>query len=224
VVPYSRTGVVGLALLLLSCAAGKEIVPDLSKINDTTTWSVINGEPRFTVEDGIRAVRLFPPGGNRPGSNVGMALLEGVEFGEGSIDVDLKGQGPDHASFLGIAFAVADEKTYEAIYFRPFNFVSDDPTHRAHAVQYIDWPEHTWEALRKQSPGVYEAAIEPVPDPAGWFHSHIEVTKKTVSVFVNNTDKPCLVVNRLSNPEKGRLGLWVDSAEGAFGNLKLRRD
>ena len=220
----SRTWALGLALLPLSCAGGKEIVPDLSKINDATTWSVTNGEPHFAAEDGIGVARLFPPGGNRPGSNVGMALVEGVEFSEGTIDVDLKGQGPERASFLGIAFGLADERAYEAVYFRPFNFASDDPSHRGHAVQYIEWPEHTWEALRTQSPGVYEAAIEPVPDPAGWFHSHIEVTKRTVSVFVNNAEEPCLVVNRLGSRESGRLGLWIDSAEGAFANLRIRRD
>ena len=51
--PFSRTWVVGLALQFLSCSAGKEIVPDLSKINDTRTWIVINGEPRFAADEAI---------------------------------------------------------------------------------------------------------------------------------------------------------------------------
>ncbi len=155
------------------------------------------------------------------GSNVGMALIDGLEFAQGTIRIDLKGNGRERASFLGVAFGVADPKTYEAVYFRPFNFQADDPLRRAHGVQYVAWPDHTWEALRTRTPGAYEAAVDPVPDPAGWFHARIEVAKRQVRVFVNDANKPCLVVNRLGSLDKGRVGLWVDSQEGWFANLKV---
>jgi hypothetical protein len=207
---------------LLACAALRPITPELARINDRKAWSVINAESsNASLEDGKRVVRLAPKGGNMKGSNVAMALVEGVEFGEGTIEIDLKGNGNAQASFLGVAFGSSDGKTYEAIYFRPFNFQADDATHRAHAVQYIAWPEHTWEKLRTQTPGSYESAVDPVPDPARWFHARIEVAKKKVSVFVDDAMKPCLVVDRLGVVEKGRVGLWVDSQEGAFANLKI---
>jgi hypothetical protein len=51
-------------------------------------------------------------------------------------------------------------------------------------------------------PGVYKSSVNPVPDPAGWFHARIEVTKKKVSVFVNEAKEPCLIVDRLASREK----------------------
>src|SRR5581483_7687111 len=152
----------------------RAITPDLAQIKDGKTWNVINAEFNTFVEEGKRVVQLKPKGESRKGSLLGMALVEGLEFAEGTIDIDLKGKGKMRASFLGIAFNVADEKTFEAVYFRPFNFLRDDKALRAHAVQYVAWPDHTWENLRKAQPGVYESAINPIPDPAGWFHARIE--------------------------------------------------
>jgi hypothetical protein len=68
---------------------------------------------------------------------------------------------------------------------------------------------------------VYESAVKPVPDPAGWFHARVEVTKEKVSVWVDDGKDPCLVVHRLSGRPKGMVGLWVDSNQGAFRNLKI---
>jgi hypothetical protein len=197
------------------------IAPDLAKINDGKTWTVLNGDAIAATEDGRSVVRLAPRGGNRKGSNVGLALLAGVDFVEGTIEVDLEGNGSAQASFLGVAFGTSDGTSYEAVYFRPFNFQAEDALHRGHAVQYIAWPEHTWEKLRTQTPGAYEAAVDPVPDPARWFHARIEVAHKSVRVFVDGATKPCLVVDRLGGADKGRVGLWVDSQQGAFANLKL---
>ena len=88
-------------------------------------------------------------------------------------------------------------------------------------MQYVAWPDHPWEKLRKERPGVYESAIAPVPDPADWFHVRVEITKRNVSVWVDGAKKPCLVVERFVVRERGAVGLWVDSKEGAFRNLKI---
>jgi hypothetical protein len=213
-----RTAVV---LLLASCAGPTAIRPDVTRIEDPKTWSVANVESHAAVEDGRHVLRLAPVGGNRKGSNVGLALVTGVTFAEGAIDVDLRGQGEASASFVGVVFGVVDPGRYEAVYFRPFRFRSADAVERSHAVQYVAWPEHTWEALRAKSPGVYEAAITPVPDPAGWFHARIEVGRATVKVFVDGAAQPTLVVNRLRTANGG-IGLWVDSQEASFTNLQIR--
>jgi hypothetical protein len=207
-------------LVVASCAGQSALRPDVTKIDDARAWSTTNVEAHAVVEAGKQVLRLAPAGGNRKGSNVGMALIAGVTFGEGAIDVDLRGGGEAAASFLGIAFGVADASTYEAVYFRPFRFRSTDAVERSHAVQYVAWPEHTWEALRARAPGVYESAIAPVPDPAGWFHARIEIARTTVKVFVDRAAQPTLVVTRLGSAT-GRVGLWVDSQEGAFANLEL---
>jgi Domain of Unknown Function (DUF1080) len=202
-------------------AEDKAITPDLSKINDPKRWSVINASSETATEEGEQVVRLKPRGKSNTPSDIGLALIEGVEFTEGTLEIDLKGKGKQEASFLGLAFSVADGNTYEAIYFRPFNFMREGNGFRQHAVQYVAWPEHTWEKLRKAKPGVYESAVKPVPDPSGWFHSRIEVTKQTVCVYVDDTKEPCLVVDRLASREQGKVGLWVDSKEGSFRNLKI---
>jgi hypothetical protein len=209
------------ALLLASCAGQTAIRPAVTGIGDATMWSIVNAESHVALEDGKQVLRLVPVGGNRQGSNVALALVTGVTCGEASIDVDLRGRGEASASFVGVAFGVADPDHYEAVYFRPFRFRSADAVERSHAVQYIAWPEHTWEALRARSPGVYEAAVAPVPDPAGWFHAHIEIRRSVVQVYVDGAAQPALVVNRLRTASGG-VGLWVDSQEGSFANLQIR--
>jgi hypothetical protein len=218
-------GPLGLLLvsLSLSCAADRRIAPDLAAIDDATSWHVVNGEVHVAVEDGASVVRLVPPGGNRKGSNVGMAFVQGLELDEGTIDVDLRGLGEERASFLGVAFGASGEGAFEAVYFRPFHFRQADPVRRAHAVQYVAWPDGTWEALRARAPGVYEAAVDPAPDPAAWFHARIEVTAKTVRVFVDGAPRACLTVERLRTAAKGKVGLWVDSGEGSFARLTILR-
>jgi hypothetical protein len=196
------------------------LTPDLAKIENDKVWSVINADCRTAMEDGKRMVRMRPKGGNLGGSNVGLALAEGVDFAEGTIEIDLKGNGKYDRRFMGVAFNVVDGKTFEAVYFRPFNFMADDPF-RERAVQYVCWPQHTWEKLRGGSPGVYESSVKPVPDPGGWFHARIEVAKNKVRVWVNDAREPCLVVDRLTNREKGKIGLWVDSNEGTFSDLTV---
>ena len=78
-------------------------------------------------------------------------------------------------SFLGIAFHVVDWTTYDAVYFRPFNFRAASEEQRSHAVQYISHPGNTWQKLRAERPGQFEKAIDPAPDPDGWFHARIVV-------------------------------------------------
>jgi hypothetical protein len=210
-----------LAYTPLCLAQQKAVEPDLSRVNDGKTWSLANADCATATEGGKSVVRLRPKGKVAAGSNVGMAWVEGLEFAEGTLEIDLRGKGKLAASFLGVAFGAADGKTFEAVYFRPFNFLRDDTALRAHAVQYVAWPDHTWEKLRKGKPGVYEAAVKPVPDPGGWFHAKVEVTKQKVSVWVDDAKEPCLVVDRLGNRAKGMVGLWVDSQEGAFRDLRI---
>ena len=166
-------------------------------------------------------VRLKPHGDPAVGSNIGLALVNNLKFSEGTLEIDLRGGGKQEPSFVGLAFGVVDTKTFEAVYFRPFRFADDNPEARSHAVQYVAWPEYTWERLRREKPGVYEAAIQPVPDPAEWFHVRIHVTKQQVSVSVEGSANPCLVVDRLAH-RTGDVGLWVDSMPGAFRHLRIQ--
>jgi hypothetical protein len=203
-------------------AESQSVAPDLSRIRDGKTWSVINADVRAATEDGKSVVHMAPKGGDHPDrSNIGLALVQGVTFSEGTLEFEIKGKGRVERSFPGIAFDVTDGNKFEAVYFRPFNFMATGPF-RARAVQYVSWPDHPFERLRAEKPGKFEAPVNPVPDPSGWFHARVEVTNKTVRVWVNDGKEPCLVVERLGARGTGKVGLFVDSREGVLANLKIR--
>src|SRR5258708_2349745 len=95
----------------------------------------------------------------------GVAYLRGVEFGDGTIEFDVRGKDVQGQSFVGVAFHGVDSTTYDAIYFRPFNFRTPDPARHSHAVQYISHPTYTWQRLRTERPGVFEQPVSPAPYP-----------------------------------------------------------
>ena len=126
---------------------------------------------------------------------------------------------PPGSNFVGFAFRVVDKQTYDAVYFRPFNFRAEDAEQRAHAVQYISHPKYPWEVLRKDKPGQYEKPIVPAPDGDAWFHVRIVLEKPKVSVYVNDGKEPSLVVKELNDRKGGGMGLWVFG--GYLTNLKI---
>lgn len=160
------------------------------------------------------------------GSGQGVALtgivwLKGVDFKTGTIDVDLRGRDVFQNSFLGIAFHGVDTTTYDAIYFRPFNFQSPDTLRRKHTVQYISEPNFSWDKLRAEHPLVYEGAVNPFPLATAWFHAHIVVKESEIAVYVNNSAIPSLTVKKLNNRQSGLIGLWNNGVPGDFANLVI---
>lgn len=155
----------------------------------------------------------------------GVVWINGMSFSTGTIEVDLKGQDVYQRSFLGIAFRGTNDSTFDAVYFRPFHFLSTDPVRRARGVQYISLPEYRWQTLREAHPGVYEHDVDPVPDPADWFHARIVVRDEDVEVYVNNGEKPSLRVHLLSGRKRGMIGLYTaDRSGGSFANLSIETE
>jgi hypothetical protein len=64
----------------------------------------------------------------------GVAYLEGIEFANGTIELDVRGKDAQQQSFLCVAFHRVDGATYDAVYFRPFNFRAVDPERRLCAL------------------------------------------------------------------------------------------
>lgn len=153
----------------------------------------------------------------------GLLWLDGHDFGNGVIELELRGRDLAGRSFVGVAFHGDGEEAYEAIYFRPFNF--KDRERGGHAVQYVSMPAHDWSVLRRDFPGIYENNIHPVPQPVdGWFHVRVVVDAPTVQVYVERADEPCLQIEQLSERGKGRVGFWVgNGSEGWFRNLMLTK-
>jgi len=191
--------------------------PDLTGLTNGRGCSVVN-RALSTFKDGPRnGVRLDE------GLGEGLVRFGGSEFGDGTIELDVRGKNVAQKSFLGVAFLGADDRTYDAIYFRPFNFKSNDPARRAHGVQYVSHPDYPWKRLRTEHPGPYENPVEPTPDPDAWFHVRVIVAGPKVSVFVNDAKQPNLAVQRLSTRKSGWVGFFVgDESGGDFANLRVR--
>ncbi|MCJ7446199.1 MAG: DUF1080 domain-containing protein [Bacteroidales bacterium] len=154
--------------------------------------------------------------------NDGIAWLTGVEFSDGSIELDIKGKDVFQQSFVGIAFHGADNQTFDAIYFRPFNFQSTDPVRKIHAVQYISHPDNTWQLLREKQNSKYEKAVNPAPNGNEWFHVKIIVKYPQVTVYVNGSSEPSLSIEKLSNRKTGKIGLFAgNNSDGDFANLQI---
>jgi len=170
-----------------------------------------------SLSDGAkRGLRLSEHAGD------GVAYLRGIELGKGTIEFDVKGKDVQGQSFVGVAFHGVDGTTYDAIYFRPFNFRAEDPARRSHAVQYVSHPTYTWQKLRAERPGIFEQPVSPAPDPNTWFHVRVVVASPKISVFVGEAKEPSLVVNQLSDRATGLVGLWVgNNSGGDFANFKI---
>jgi hypothetical protein len=192
-------------------AMSQTVRPDLRNFDQ---WRAVNRTMKGINEDGKQGLQLNA----RPGD--GLLLLNGSKFAQGTIEFDVKGKNLPGQSFVGFAFHVQDDKTYEAIYFRPFNFMNTDPARQSHSVQYVSQPAYGWEKLREEHPGKYENTVNPVPQPEGWFHVRIVVDGNTVKAFVNNSDKPSLEVEKISKVGNGNVAFWVgNNSEGSFANL-----
>lgn len=152
----------------------------------------------------------------------GIGIIEDVKFENGSIEIELLGENNPGKSFIGIAFNIQDDQTYEAIYFRPFNFVAEEQIRKEHMVQYIFHPEFTWKKLREERTGEFENEISNPPNPDDWFKAIIHIKEKKVEVYVNDLSEPVLIVDRLTTTKSESIGIWTGyGSSGRFKNLKV---
>lgn len=208
-------------VLLLCAGAGTQaqvvLRPDLARIGSGDGWTLAN-RGAVTETDGARTIVTFD---GRPGD--GAAWLEGLEFENGTIEVSIRGKNNPGMSFVGVAFRGVDDETYDAIYFRPFNFFADNDLSRSHMVQYISHPENTWSRLRQEHTDVYENALVNPPNPDEFFRARIVISKPEVRVYVEDDAEPSLVVNELTDRRGGRIGLWMgNNSDGSFAELVIR--
>ncbi len=174
-------------------------------------------------------------GGARGGPGAGeanrvnhLALVDGLEFANGTIEVDLAGEPSAGASggargFVGVAFRVQpDRATYDCFYLRPTNGRADEQDRRNHSAQYISHPEHTWFKLREESPSVYESYVDLMP--ATWIHVKIDVDGDKAKLFVDGREQPTLIINDVKSGAggKGAVALWFEGSTIAhYANLKI---
>lgn len=118
--------------------------------------------------------------------------IEGTNFSEGTIEVNVRGHDLFQQSFVGVAFHRANDSTYEGIYLRPFNFCASDPGRHKHAVQYISVPDHDWPQLRQESPDQFKSTVDASVSPVEWIQLRVLLKQKTVEVYVGTRTTPVL--------------------------------
>ena len=164
--------------------------------------------------------------GNASGGE-SLAIVKGMDFKDGAIEVDLvglprKGAPADTRGFVGVAFHVQEGgERFEAIYLRFTNGRAEDQVRRNHATQYVSVPEYPWFRLRKENPGVYESYAD--IDPEAWTHLRVEVDGTKARLYVNRAAQPCLIVNDLKlGATHGTVALWDGAdTEAYFSNLRI---
>lgn len=195
---------------------GLSAKPDLLDLFENNKLETFNRQLSTLSEDGKRGIRFSKS------ANDGIAWVKGLEFSNGTIELDIRGKDVFQQSFVGVAFHGVDNETLDAIYFRPFNFQSTDPVRKVHAVQYISQPDFSWPVLREKYNGKYEKAVNPAPDGNEWFHAMIVVQYPGVTVYVNGNSEPSLSIDKLNDRKTGKIGLWVgNNSDGDFANLQI---
>jgi hypothetical protein len=157
-----------------------------------------------------------------------LALVDGLEFTNGTIELDLAGEpggsaGGGARGFVGVAFRVQpDRRTYDCFYLRPTNGRADDQERRNHSAQYISHPEYTWFKLREETPSRYESYVD--IQPAEWIHVKVDVDGDKAKLYVNGASQPSLIVNDVKTGAsgKGAVALWFEGSTIAhYANLKI---
>ncbi|MBK8505768.1 MAG: hypothetical protein IPL46_28365 [Saprospiraceae bacterium] len=198
-------------ILLQSCAGSRNIVlgPHNVQLINRNFVSVEDRGGMITVDSQKSA---------------GLIIIRNLAFDTGVLEVDFKGENKQGASFLGLAFNIQNDSTYECVYFRPFNFRSEEKVRREHSIQYIFHPEYPWHRLREDQPDKFEAEYPNSPDPDDWFTIRLKIGPDSVEVYDKKFKRMLLKVERLAGTTSSKIGFWTgSSSSGNFRNLNLIR-
>jgi len=154
------------------------------------------------------------------------AVVKDAMFRDGTIEVEVAGQpaagAPGGArGFIGIAFRLQADGSYEYIYLRPTNGRADDQVRRNHSTQYSSHPSFDFARSRQEAPEKYESYVD--LEPGVWTKYKIEVEGRKARLYVHGVEQPSLIVDDLKmEPRAGGVALWVGpNTEGYFANLKI---
>jgi len=182
---------------------------------------------RLTISDeAVRRTQSMTP--DQQAQLEQLAVIEGLEFANGVIELELAGQpapgaGGGARGFVGIAFRLQnDMQTYDAFYLRPTNGRAEDQERRNHAAQYISHPDWPWFRLRRETPSKYESYVDLVPGV--WTRIKIEVRGDRARLYVHGQEHPTLIVNDVKTgaSAKGAIALWIGPGTIAhFRNLSV---
>jgi hypothetical protein len=139
-------------VLLFLCGnlfAQKQEIYNLSSLQEKTKLEIMNRTIKIVKEEQINFVQLSED------KDEGLVWLPIKQFGNGIIEIEMRGKDVLQKSFIGIAFHGLNDSTYDAVYCRPFNFFAKDSVRKIHAIQYISHPQYTWKKLREERNGKF---------------------------------------------------------------------
>jgi hypothetical protein len=134
---------------------------------------------------------------------MGTAFLKDAEFSDGIIKFDLAVTGA--RSYPGILFRIRPEGSWERFYIRPHRVGCVPPSLYNDVVQYVAAFNRADSWQFYNGDGLTAGALIPRDR---WFHVKVEVSGDQARIFLDNAEKPALLVDRLKHGAgKGSLGL-----------------
>ena len=188
--------------VVLSCVAAYT-QPTLSVPADSPRWQ-LEGQAKLSEFQGRKSLLL----------DGGAAVLKDFELRDGVIDVDVATTAT-RRGFVGIMFRIVnDGAEAEEVYLRPHKSGLPD------AMQYTPVLNggRNWQIYN--GPGFTSAVDIPKNE---WFHVRLEVAGAQAKFYLNDMQKPALVMNDLkSGVQKGQLALYTLIGATYFTNFELR--
>ena len=146
-------------------------------------------------------------------------LLPADDFKQGKIEALVRGKDIFQGSFAGLAFHAQSDSIFDLVYCRPFNFQTSDSLRRIHMIQYAYFPKLDWQVLRVRYNGIYEKGIANPPKADEWFKLTLDVDEKQVKAYINDSNTPTLVVEKLNQISTGKVGIFGLNAD--FKSIKI---
>ncbi len=146
-------------------------------------------------------------------------LLPADDFKRGKIEALVRGKDIFQGSFAGLAFHVQNDSIFDLVYCRPFNFQTSDSLRSIHMIQYAYFPKLDWQVLRVKYNGIYENGIANPPKADEWFKLTLDVDEKQVKAYINDSNTPTLVVEKLNQISIGKVGIFGLNAD--FKSIKI---
>jgi hypothetical protein len=189
-------------VLLLVSASHSQTPPKLSIPADSPRWD-LQGQAKATEYQGRQCLLL----------NGGLAILKDFEMRDGVADVDVFT--PAGIGFFGFYFRMIDDgANTELVYLRQHK------SGRPDAMQYTPVLNNgrNWQIYN--GPG-FTGAVD-IPRDV-WFHLRLEVIGAQAMLYVQDMDKPALVMDDLkSDVQKGQVALFVLTGQTYFSNFQIR--
>ena len=155
--PLTMSATLAALWVVLAAPLAAQTIDRLEAKNASIAQTTFKGRPAIQV-------LAAPDAGNA----TSYAIVKDASFRDGTIEVDLAGQPGAGAAggargFIGIAFRIQGDGTYEYIYLRPTNGRADDQVRRNHSTQYSAHPDFDFARSRKEAPEKYESYVDLEP-------------------------------------------------------------